>query len=138
LVLEVSPPPGPGEEESDVSEHLVSVENGFITAEGCDTLRVGEVVRCLECGSLAMGEGAGLDGCGPFAVYTYHHSEDEQGTVLHTTPEQAQHLSARIAALEGALREVRKALRQEEMEGSRAAAIVEAALGEEEEGWARG
>jgi hypothetical protein len=130
--LEVSPPPGPGEEEREVSENLVSVENGFITAVGCDTLRIGEVVRCLECGSLAMGEGSGLEGCGPFAVYTYHHSEDEQGTVLHTTPEQAQHLSARIAALEGALREVLAALRDEELGWSRARALAAAALGEEE------
>jgi hypothetical protein len=47
--------------------------------------------------------------------------------VMSVTPEQA-----RIAALEGALREVLAALRDEELGWSRARALAAAALGEEE------
>ena len=64
----------------------VTVRDGFIQAEGKDTFHVGEVVRCLSCGALAMG-GSGPDDCGgPWAIYTYRHTEDHEGTQLH--PEQ--------------------------------------------------
>jgi hypothetical protein len=113
--LEVSPPPGPGEEEREVSEKVDGV--------------VGICATCSEERLLVLR----VPAWGLLCEECSQTPEDDEEEPPTPTPEQA-----RIAALEGALREVRKALRQEEMEGSRAAAIVEAALGEEEEGWARG
>ena len=81
----------------------IDVRNHFFYVDGQVGDYVGEAVRCLSCGAVTMAEEPG-DGCvGPFAVYSYRHTEDDEGTELHRD-----HLSRRIEALERVAEAARK------------------------------
>lgn len=79
-----------------MSKQMVSMTTSrnleFTTSAGEAQSRPADnVVRCLKCNALALGDSEGAcddppgcaTPCGPFAIYEYSHAEDLNGAVLH-------------------------------------------------------
>lgn len=67
----------------------ITVKNGFISDGATRPLYLGEIIRCLECGLFWHNEDVKPCECvsPALAVYVYHHTEDENGRLMHVASE---------------------------------------------------